>query len=171
MNRPHARAQRIARLVAGFLVLAGGAIAAVGERPSAWRDHLTAGRDALVGGDLVTARAELTTLDSIVGGHTGAMYALAQIAARSGDRNEMLRWLEDVARTGLERHVSDDTSFAAFANDPSFQALAARLADNGKPVAKAQVVTRLYDAAMLPEDVVWDAAGKRFLVSSNELVG
>lgn len=99
------------------------------------------------------------------------MYALAQIAARSGDRNEMLRWLEDVARTGLERHVSDDTSFAAFANDPSFQALAARLADNGKPVAKAQVVTRLYDAAMLPEDVVWDAAGKRFLVSSNELVG
>jgi hypothetical protein len=97
--------------------------------------------------------------------------SLAQIAARSGDRNEMLRWLEDVARTGLERHVSDDTSFAAFANDPSFQALATRLADNGKPVAKAQVVTRLYDAAMLPEDVVWDAAGKRFLVSSNELVG
>src|SRR5262245_45149023 len=72
------------------------------EIPGAWRDHLIAGRDALAGGDLATARAELTTLDSLVGGHSGAMYALAQIAARSGQRTEMLRWLEDAARTGIE---------------------------------------------------------------------
>jgi len=167
MWRAMRRSHRVALFPLGVAVwIAASAVAAGRASPGAWRDHLLAGRTALGDGDLVTARAELTALDSICGGHSGAMYALAQIAARSGERNAMLRWLEDAARTGLERHVADDTSFAAFANDPSLQAMAARLLDNGRAVAKAQVVTGLYDAKMLPEDVVWDATGKRYLVSS-----
>jgi hypothetical protein len=169
MIRPLRPAQLVLLLavvaaVAGAWPRAGAAPAR--ERPGAWREHLSAGRAALGAGDLVTARIELTALDSVVGGHAGAMYALAQIAAQQGERDEALRWLRASVPNGIVRRVAEDSSFAALRGDKEFESLAERLAGNGTPVSRAKLVARLTDPAMLPEDVVYDAPRRRYLVSS-----
>jgi sugar lactone lactonase YvrE len=94
------------------------------------------------------------------------MAALAAIAAGRGDRAEALGWLDSLAATGLERHVAHDTTFRALAGDSAFQRVAARLAANGRSIASATVAARFDDAELLTEDVAWDAARRRFLISS-----
>ena len=68
-------------------------------------------------------------------------------------------------RNGARAEYASDSNFAAIASDPAFKAVAARLADNGRPLSRAKVVARL-DPALLTEDVIYDSARKRFLVSS-----
>jgi len=133
---------------------------------SSWTDHLQVARAALARNDIAAARPELERVDAMVGGHAGAMYAIAGIAARQGDRRAALRWLDDYATTGLSRSASRDSSFASLAADPEFRAIAARLESNAGPIANAMVATGFTDAALLAEDIVWDPIHHRFLISS-----
>jgi hypothetical protein len=94
------------------------------------------------------------------------MYALAQIAARQGDRAAALRWLGDYASTGMSRDLVTDSAFAALRGDAELDSIAGKLARNGAPISQARVVARLGDPRLLTEDVAWDAARRRFLVSS-----
>jgi sugar lactone lactonase YvrE len=151
-----------------LLALAGVPTAAVAATDAAtgWYDHLRAARAALARDDLAAARPELQRVDSLVGGHSGAVYALAAIAARAGEQITAVRLLRRYAETGLARDVRGDTAFAGLRDDPEFQAIAARLDSNAAPIAKAKLVARLDDPALLAEDVAWDARRNRFLVSS-----
>ena len=133
---------------------------------TSWADHLKIARSALARDDIATARPALERVDQLVGGHAGAMYAIAGIAARQGDRRAALKWLSDFAATGQSRSASRDTSFRSLVADPEFLAIAARLDSNATPLERAGVVTVLPDAALLAEDIVWDAPRKRFLISS-----
>jgi sugar lactone lactonase YvrE len=137
-----------------------------GRCDSNWYEHLSAAGAALARQDFAAAAPELITVDSIVGGHPGSMFALATIAANQGDRAATLRWLREFAATGLARHVTGDARFARLAGDSDFVAVAARLDSNATPLAKAQVAVRLDDPSLLAEDVAWDASRRRFLVSS-----
>ena len=140
-------------------------VAAAGA-PDPWMTRLRASRAAMARGDLAEARTQAVIVDSIAGGHPGSMAMLARIAARRGERSEALRWLTDLAATGLTAHLPADSTFAAFAGDPRFQAIAARMDSNGTPIARATVAVRLSDPGLLAEDVAWDATGRRFLVSA-----
>ncbi len=131
-----------------------------------WTQHAQSARAALAVDDFAGARSHLLAVDSLIGGHTGAKSALASIAAREGDRAGVLRWLGALADAGIVRPVAGDTTFARWGDDPEFRAVAARLAANGTPTANAAIAHSLGDAALLAEDVAWDARGKRFLVSS-----
>jgi sugar lactone lactonase YvrE len=133
---------------------------------SGWFDHLRAARAAFARNDLAIARPELERVDAMVGGHAGAMYAIAGIAARQGDRRAALRWLAEYAATGLSRRASRDTSFTSLVADPEFLAIAARLDSNAVPIAHSVVATGFTDAAMLAEDIAWDPIHRRFLISS-----
>ena len=131
-----------------------------------WTQRLEAARAAMAADDVVSARRHLLALDALAGGHTGAKSALATLAARQGDRAEVLRWLDALAATGIWRPVADDTLFARWRADTAFRAVASRLAANAAPIANAVLVDSLGDPGLLAEDVAWDAAGGRYLVSS-----
>ena len=152
-----------AAVLSGFVALA--VLSAPAPDP-AFREELAAARAALERHDGLAARPHLLRVDSIVNGHPGAMAALAAIAARQGEREEALRWMRDFAATGLARRFDRDTNFAGLAADPDFRAIAARLDSNGAPRTAAALAVRLPDAALLAEDVAWDAKRRRFLVSS-----
>lgn len=131
-----------------------------------WYERLSAAREALARDDLDAALPELLAVDSMVGGHPGAMFALAQIAARRGARATALQHLNDLAATGLTRRLRGDTTFASLEGDPQFYAVAARLDSNAAPISTADVAAKLGDASLLPEDLAWDGRRRRFLVSS-----
>lgn len=133
---------------------------------STWTGHLAAARAAMAADDGALARTHLLALDSLVGGHTGAKSALATLAARRGDRTEALHWLAALAATGIWRPVAADTLFAPWRGDTAFRAIAARLEANGRPLAHATVTDTFTDPALMAEDLAWDAARGRFLVSS-----
>jgi len=128
--------------------------------------RLRASRAAMARGDLAEARAQAVIADSVACGHPGSMAMLARIAARTGDRSEALRWLREFAATGLIGRFVRDTTFAVLSDDAEFQAIAARLDSNGASIARASAAFRLSDPLLLAEDVAWDAASRRFLVSS-----
>ncbi len=133
---------------------------------STWTQHLQAGRGALAHDDRAGAWHHLLRVDSLIGGHTGVKSALASLAAREGRRDEALRWLRALAETGIARAIGGDTTFARWRDEPEFRAVTARLDSNAAPIANAQLSHSLGDASLLAEDVVWDANGRRFLVSS-----
>jgi sugar lactone lactonase YvrE len=56
--------------------------------------------------------------------------------------------------------------FAPLRAIPRFAAVAARLDSNGVARGSSEVFRDLKDAALLAEDLAWDASGKRFFVSS-----
>ena len=157
-------AMRLAIVV--FMVLVSWTASSWSAPQPSWYEHLSAARAALAQDDLDAALPELLAVDSIVGGHPGAMFALAQIAARRGAKSTALRHLSDLAMTGITRQIRGDTTFALLQGDPSFEAIAARLDSNATPISKADVVARFDDASLLPEDVAWDGRRRRFLISS-----
>ena len=156
----------LAVLAVGAPIATGGAAVPSATSDSSYADCLRAARAAMARDDIAAARPLLERLDAMAGGHAGAMYAIAGIAARQGDRRAALRWLADYAATGLSRSASRDTAFASLAADPEFLAIAARLDSNATPLERAAVVTAFEDPALLTEDIAWDSARQRFLISS-----
>jgi len=131
-----------------------------------WIDHLQAGRAAFARDDRAAARSHLHAVDSLVGGHPGAITAFAVLAAREGRRDEALAWLRALAAMRLARPALVDTAFALWGGDPAFRAVAARFRSNTTPRVRSTVGHSLTDTLLLAEDVTWDARTKRFLVSS-----
>jgi sugar lactone lactonase YvrE len=127
---------------------------------------MQAARSSLASDDAAGARRHLLAADSLIGGHTGAKWTLATIAAHEGDREDMLHWLGALADAGITRPVAADSLFHRWRADPEFRAVAGKLEANGRPSANATIARSLGDADLLAEDVAWDARGKRFLVSS-----
>jgi len=134
-----------------------------------WAVALSHAREALARGDSAAARAGYVRADSILGGHPNLLVRLAAFAAHHGDRDEALGWLRQFAAMGLDRAIERDTSFASLAGDTAFTGLVGRIHAAAAPVARAKPAIELGDAALLTEDVVWDAPRQRFLVSSIHL--
>ena len=155
--------------VAVILVLAlvAGSSTVLAETPdSAWIRELQAGRAALAADDRAAASAHLRAVDSLVGGHGGAKAALALLATRDGRRDDALAWLRALASTGLARPALVDTAFHRWSGDADFHAVAARFDSNAVPIVHSSVVRSLGDSTLLAEDLAWDPAARRFLVSS-----
>jgi hypothetical protein len=67
---------------------------------------------------------------------------------------------------GLARDISADSSFATLHGSAAWADLTARLQANLRPVGESSVVFALPDSDFVAEDITWDGAGRRFLVSS-----
>jgi sugar lactone lactonase YvrE len=155
-----------AAAILALTILAGSPPARAETRDSAWMRELQAGRAALAADDRAAASAHLRAVDSLVGGHAGAKAALALIATRDGRRDDALHWLHALAATGLARPALVDTAFRRWGGDTEFRAVAARFDSNAVPIVRSSVICSLGDSTLLAEDLAWDAAARRFLVSS-----
>ncbi|HEU4332927.1 MAG TPA: hypothetical protein VFT32_00405 [Candidatus Eisenbacteria bacterium] len=105
-------------------------------------------------------------------GHPSAIWSLAQIAARLGERDEAIARLMDYAAMGLARSPRRDSSFTALAGHPQFEAVAKRLEENAGAVADSASLRRvepfapLGDPALLAEDLARDPRTGIVYVSS-----
>ncbi|MEQ1833756.1 MAG: endonuclease/exonuclease/phosphatase family protein [Candidatus Eisenbacteria bacterium] len=138
----------------------------LGTPETTYAQHLALGRAAARRDERAAARHHLREVDAQCGGHTGAQAGLAALAARDGDREQASRWLGAIARSGIAHAFARDTSFARWADDPTFAALTTGFERNAQPHTTSRVRHELHDPELLAEDVVYDARGKRFLVSS-----
>jgi hypothetical protein len=161
--RPSVRFARALGIVLALLALA--VPIAAGALP-AWRERYLATLRACRGAGSPGCHDSLVALRALLPGHPTVVVALARAALRAGDRAGAIHALATCASMGLALDLARDSLLATLAGDPAFQPVARRMAANAEPRAAAQVLHRFADAALLTEDVAWDPASRRWLVSS-----
>lgn len=87
---------------------------------------------------------------------------MASVEARLGKKDEALRWMEKYAALGLRFDLSKDDDLKAL----NSAVLTRAMAENTKPVEKAELVCTLPLPDLMPEDLTFDSAANSFVVSS-----
>ncbi|HYR07632.1 MAG TPA: hypothetical protein VEQ60_07680 [Longimicrobium sp.] len=163
---------RRAALVAALVVSVPGAAQGgadsmqVASEDSTWQEHAQAGEAARRAEDWGGWRYHLVRMREEVGYHPNLVYALARADARLGRTEDALGWLQAFAASGLVRDVANDSAFAQMRAGAAWEALAARIEANGRPIASAQQAFALTDSAFMPEGIAFDPRSRRFFLSS-----
>lgn len=138
----------------------------VASEDSTWQEHAQAGEAARLAGDWGGWRYHLVRVREEVGYHPSLVFNLARADARLGRTEDALGWLQAFAASGLTRDVANDSAFAQMRAGAAWEALAARIAANARPVANAQPAFALTDSAFMPEGIAFDPRSRRFFLSS-----
>lgn len=133
------------------------------KRWSSERDSADGARRA---DDWAGYRRHVDALWRLAPGHPRLVLALARSAARLGDADAAVAWLRRYAAMGLTGDVTADSDFTALARDVRVAAVRARLRANARPVRHADSAFVLDTPDLVAEDIAWDGARRRFLVSS-----
>jgi hypothetical protein len=131
---------------------------------STWRDHIAAA--AQTAADPVRYRHHLERVHAELPGQPQVIWALARTEIALQNPDSALAWLDRYANLGLGRDPSSDSVLAPLVSRPEFAAIAAKLGQNRLPVDLSETAFTLHEADLIPEDVTYDPARRRFLVSS-----
>ena len=158
---------RMPRALAAAIVIAAAASAhrVVAQDDTSWRAHDRAASAALARGDLSDARHHLLSMDSLLGGHPGVAVVLARVAARAGDTAEMLAQLRRVAAMGVVSAATGESAFAPYRALPAFRRVERAIRGNAARIGRAAIVATVPDTDAIAEDLGWDPARRRFIVS------
>jgi hypothetical protein len=148
-----------------FTALVGAPGPALAQSDSTWRDHSAAAAAANARNDWGEARRQLLEVDRLLGGHPSIAFALARAALRLGDTAQALAQVERVAAMGVFTRSTSDPALDGLRAMPAFRAAAAAIAASASTIGSAQVIATVPDTAAIAEDLAWDAARSRFLVS------
>lgn len=156
---------RFGLAVAFLLGLAG---AAVAETPrETFQRLINAGLEAEKRGDFNSAEAEFAKADGVTPNYPPLMMERARAAAKGHDAALAIALLSRYADAGLKADAAYlGPDLQALASDPRFKPVRERLERNAAAVGRPVPLANLGDGPFLAENVAWDAAGKRFLVSS-----
>ena len=116
-------------------------------------------------GDWRAYNERIPVLDSILNGHPNVRIVRARIGAHLGDTASAYASLRDFVAMGLRRRIEADTDLVALRGTPSWNSILERLARNGSPVGTFTPAFAMPDSDFVAEDITWDPAGKRWLVS------
>jgi hypothetical protein len=112
-------------------------------------------------------RAHLTRLHKLLDGRADIVYRMAKVEAASGNNEAALDWLTIFSKSGLTfANMAADPDFAAVRDNQAFRAAIARLDAARQPVTSSKPFLKLAQADLVTEDVAYDAATRRFFVSS-----
>ncbi len=111
-------------------------------------------------------RDHIARLANLVSGHPQMLYKLASAHALAGDRDAALAQLRMFAATGLTHDAARDTDFVTLRADEAFKSIVRAIEANRKPVSTSVPAFTLADSSLLPEDIVYDRAGRAFYLSS-----
>ena len=140
----------------------------VAVRPSAgdstWRDHVAAASEAE--GNPARYRHHLERVHAELPGQPQVIWALARAEVMLRNSDSALAWLRRYADLGLGRDPAADSVLARLVRLPAYAEIDARLARNREPVDNAETAFTLHEADLIPEDITYDPARRRFLVSS-----
>lgn len=100
--------------------------------------------------------------------HVGAHYIAARTAARLGDADRAIRFLEQLAVIGLGDQLEPD-DFPGVRDRDAFSALAQRFLAAAPATGNATRWTETGCADLLPEGTAWDARRNELLISSGRL--
>jgi hypothetical protein len=112
-------------------------------------------------------RARLTRLQELLDGRADIVYRLAKVEAASGNNKAALDWLTIFSKSGLTfANLAADPDFAAVRDNDSFRAAVARIDAASQPVTSSKPFLKLPERDLVAEDIAYDAATRRFFVSS-----
>jgi hypothetical protein len=94
------------------------------------------------------------------------MLRMASVETHLGNKTEALKWMNRYADTRLTYDVTKDDDLKPLAGDKDFQAIAARMAAETQPIARAGLACTLPLADLMPEDLTYDPPSRTFIVSS-----
>ena len=165
-RRRHYRSMLTCRSAAAVLVLAFAVAPALpAQADSTWRDHDRATDAAMARGDWSAARRHALAMDALLGGHPVVVVALARIALRLGDTTDALFQLRRIAAMGVLAGGLSDSVFDGVRPLPAFQRMFVAIAANGRAMGSARAAATIPDTAAIAEDLAWDGARQRFIVS------
>lgn len=142
------------------------AAAAHAQGDSTWQEHSAAGDSARVHGDWKSYEHHAEILYRELHGHPGTVLALARAAAQLGDTARAIEWLRMYAGMGLVRDLGADSLLAPLHASKQWRSLLAQMSGNRLAVHVAAVAFTVPDSDFVAEDIAYDSAGKRFLLSS-----
>src|SRR5262245_47920539 len=94
------------------------------------------------------------------------LLAIASMEARMGHSAEAFKWLQRFAATGLSFDLGKNDGMKGLLDQEAGRKIAARLAENGKPISGAGLVCSLPQADTMPEDITYVKSLGGFVVSS-----
>jgi len=154
-------------LVQVILLILSDAVAVSQAPPdSTWRQFSAAGDSARNHGNWKGYRHYAELLYRELNGHPGTILAQARAEAQLHDTVAAMKWLKLYANTGLVKDLDADTLLAPVRGAPGWRELLARIAKNRDAVSHAKVAFIVPDSTFVSEDIAYDAARKRFLLSS-----
>ncbi len=129
-----------------------------------WVDERAAAVRAHEAKDYPAFRAHLQRQLEMAGATPEVIYNLACAEALLGHRDAALGFLHDWARMGSVGDPASDPDLASLKHD--LLPVLARIEENKKPVAHAEVVFTLSDPDLLVEDLAYDPPSRTFFASS-----
>lgn len=159
---------RVAFLVLALVMLASGLApsAAAQHRLAEARAHTAEADRAFERGDFAAFRDHLSAALALRPTHPGLVYRLAVAHALNEAHEEALALLNRYADLGLSADVEVEPAFAALQEDSVFVRVAARLAQNAKPVLGSRVAFTFQDPTLVPEGIAYDRDRHYFYVGS-----
>ena len=127
--------------------------------------HDSAAAAARKSGDWRAYSKHIPALDSILNGHPNVRIVRARIEAHLGDTASAYASLRDFVAMGLRRRIEADTDLVALRGTPSWNSILEQLTRNGSPVGTFTPAFAMPDSDFVAEDIAWDPAGRRWLVS------
>src|SRR5262249_32410745 len=94
------------------------------------------------------------------------LLVVASMEARLGHKAEALKWLQRFAATGLNFDLAKNEAMKGLLDEQAGRTIAAQLAENGKPVARGELVCSLPQGDIMPEDIAYVKSSGGFVVSS-----
>jgi hypothetical protein len=154
--------------IAGAIALALTMLAATAaaQADSSWMDHERALQAAREANDTINYRAQLNAEYKAIGSTQRIAGRYAALAIGTHDSVGASRWMHVLAAMGDELDTGLVSRYGALAGARAMESLRAAHAratrDEGAPL----LAVRLPDPDVIAEDIAYDAAGARFLVSS-----
>ena len=142
------------------------ATTAAAQADSTWQQHSAAGDSARVHGNWKAYKEQAAVLYRELHGHPGTVLALARADAQLGDTASAMKWLRMYAATGLVRDLGADSLLAPVRGAPGWREVLEAVSKNREAVHHARVAFTLPDSEFVSEDIAYDAASKRFFLSS-----
>jgi len=128
--------------------------------------HAQRAREAAGSEDWGTALTEYRIALEREPDHPILLFRVARFEAKLGQENAAIAHLEKAAQVGATGDTDSDEFFDSLRERDDFQAVAKRLAENGRPHAPAEVVITFQDAELWPEGIATDAATGDIYVGS-----
>ncbi len=132
----------------------------------AYDRHNKAALAARVAGDWGSARRHALAIDTLLNGHPSALMAVARASANLGDVESAIRTVKAVVAMGVTRDLAGDRELAPLRERDEWESILATNEANLKPVGEPRLLLTLPATDLIAEDIVYDAARKRYLVSS-----
>jgi len=131
-----------------------------------WRVLNQGARQAIQEKDYAKLRGLLLEMRPLLPGNPRIAYNLAAAEARLGNTAEALGALRNWAGMKLVYDLGSDEDFASLRSSPEFAAIVKEVVEHRKPVSHSTAAFTLPVRDLIPEDIAYDPAARRFFVSS-----